>query len=195
MAQNTIQSHILKPLVNGGGSQDLSEETVFSILQNRRRRYALHFLKQENGPVQIGDLTERVAAWEYDTTISEISPQERKRVYVSMVQTHLPRMEDEGILTFDLDRKEVELTQAAEDMDIYLQIVPENEISWPEFHIGITVLNLAILSIGWFEISPLDRVPDIWWIASIIGIFAIAGVAHFLYDRNIRLGNEGGPPR
>ena len=46
--------------------EDLSKGEIFDVLQNERRRYTLQYLRENEGPVQLGDLASHVAAQEYD---------------------------------------------------------------------------------------------------------------------------------
>ncbi len=82
----------------------LSKGEIFEVLRNQRRRYVLHFLKQDGRPVELGDLAQQIAAWEYETTLEGVTPAQRKRVYTTLQQTHLPKMDEAGILVFDSDQ-------------------------------------------------------------------------------------------
>jgi hypothetical protein len=175
-----------------GGDRALPQETVFDILRNRRRRYALHHLKQRETPVSIGELAEQVAAWEYDTTPEEISSQQRQRVYVSLVQSHLPMMEDEGVIAVDDDT--VTLTEGAAALDVYLEVVPENDIAWAQYYLGITGLNAALLLVALADVPLLAGAPDGLWAVTVALLFLVAAAIHHWYHRQTRLGVEGPPP-
>jgi hypothetical protein len=177
---------------SAGGDRALPQETVFDILRNRRRRYALHHLKQRETPVSIGELAEQVAAWEYDTTPEEISSQQRQRVYVSLVQSHLPMMEDEGVIAVDDDT--VTLTEGAAALDVYLEVVPENDIAWAQYYLGITGLNAALLLVALADVPLLAGAPDGLWAVTVALLFLVAAAIHHWYHRQTRLGVEGPPP-
>src|SRR6056297_3161656 len=40
--------------------EKLSRDLVFDVLKNRRRRYALHYLRRADGSVQLSELAEQV---------------------------------------------------------------------------------------------------------------------------------------
>lgn len=175
------------------GGNGLARDTVFDVLQNRRRRYALHYLKQENGPVSLGGLAEQVAAWETDTTLGELSSQARQRVYVSLLQAHLPAMEKAGVVRFDDAERTVELSEAARTVDIYLEVVPADDIAWAEYYLGVTAVNAVLLLIAWQDVYPFAVLPDAAWGLFVAGLFVLATLVHHRYHRRTRLGTEGPP--
>ena len=77
-----------------------TEQEVFDILSNRRRRYALYALLNDD-TTTIGSLAERIAAWENDCPVDEVTSTERKRVYTALQQSHLPKLERTGLISFD----------------------------------------------------------------------------------------------
>lgn len=81
------------------GDPELSKGEIFEILQNERRRYVLQYFRQYEGPVSLGELANHVAAWEYRTSLEDVTSEQRKRVYTTLQQTHLGRMEDAGIIS------------------------------------------------------------------------------------------------
>ena len=50
-------------------SSTLSQDTAFDLLSNARRRLALQYLQEANGPVSIGELATNVAAMENDIPV------------------------------------------------------------------------------------------------------------------------------
>lgn len=175
-------------------SDKLSRETVFEVLENRRRRYALHYLKQEDGEVDLGPLAERVAAWETDTPLEELQRDARQRVYVSLLQVHLPAMQQAGLVEFDDEARVVQLTDAARTVDIYLEVIPADDIHWAEYYLGVTAVNAVVLVAVWMDLYPFSILPDAAWGLFVAGLFVLATLVHHYYHRRLRLGTEG-PPR
>lgn len=56
-------------------------------------------------------MSEQIAAWENNEAIEEVTADERRRVYVSLHQTHLPRMDEAGVLQYENSRDTIELTE------------------------------------------------------------------------------------
>ena len=170
----------------------LPRESVFDILRNRRRRYVLHYLKQRDGPVSTGEIAEQVAAWEYDTTPEKITSKQRQRVYVSLVQTHLPMMASEDVIIDDDGT--VALTDEAAALEVYLEVVPENDIAWAQYYLGVTGLNAGFLLVGLTDLPLVAAAPDALWAFMIALMFLLAAAVHHWYHRQTRLGVEGPPP-
>jgi hypothetical protein len=172
----------------------LSGDDIYDQLANRRRRYALHYLKQVGEPVAVRDLAEQVAAWENETTVDELGSQERKRVYIALYQSHLPTMDEEGVVAYDDEAGTVELTGSIADTDIYMEVVPEKDIPWDLYYLGLSAANGALLALAWFEVRPFTAVPDLGWALVVLVSFAASAFVQSFYRRRMRLGDEGPPP-
>ena len=175
-----------------GGS--LSKGEIFEVLRNQRRRYVLQYLKQDDRPVELGDLAQQVAAWEYETTLDEVTPEQRKRVYTTLQQTHLPKMDQAGILTFDSDSGVVEVTDRTRDVVIYLEIVPGYEFAWRELYLSLGAISCALVAALWGNVYPLTTLSDLSWATIIAVTFTVTAAAHIYHERNMRLGHGEQPP-
>jgi hypothetical protein len=164
---------------------------VFDLLSNHRRRYVIHFCKQRETPVEIGEIAEQVAAWENDKTVEEIDHAERKRVYTSLQQTHLPTLADSEMIRYE--NGTVELTDRATELDVYLDVVPSGSIPWAEYYLGLSVIGLGVLAGVAAEVLPTDPIPAVGWGALVVVLFLVSAAVHFNENRQLRLG-EGGPP-
>ena len=79
----------------------LPESTIYEILSNGRRRETIQHLTERSSVETIGlhELSEAVA-----TAESGVSPPPRalrESVYGSLHQTHLPKLEELGVVTYD----------------------------------------------------------------------------------------------
>lgn len=173
---------------------DLSRDDAFEMLSNRRRRYTLHYLQDEQTDVTLSDLAEQVAAWENNSTVQEISASERKTVYTSLQQFHLPKMDETGVVDFDSRAGEVTLTDAAAELDIYLEVVDRYDIPWSSYYLGFTLFGTALVSLSWLELGPFAAVPFVGWTVFLLGVFLVSSVSHFLLSRRMRLGVDEQPP-
>lgn len=172
---------------------ELSEEEVFEVLSNRRRRYALHYLV-EAGESELGDLAEQVAAWENDKSVAELSTDERKRVYSALQQSHLPKMNDAGVVNFDKNRGTVDPTEAVEGLDIYMDVVRGDEIPWSEYYVGLSAVGVALVVALWMGAFPLTLLPDVAWAAFLTTMFGVSAVIHYYHARKMKLGAGDSPP-
>jgi hypothetical protein len=157
---------------------DLSKDEVFSTLSNARRRYVLEYLQRTGGRTQMRDLTEAVAAHENGCTREELNYRQRKRVYTSLHQTHLPKMHDLGIVVHDPNRGTIAVTEAAAEFDLFLEVVPEGEIRWSELYLGLAGVGTALVVVAFFDLFPFSLVPDLGYAAAVVVAFALTAVAH-----------------
>lgn len=96
-------------------------DEIFGVLGNQRRRYALTYLNMTEGTLTVGELAERIAAWECEKEIAQLNSQERKRVYVSLYQCHLPKMAENSAISYDRDRGTVEPGERFDSFTHYLR--------------------------------------------------------------------------
>lgn len=80
-------------------SETLTEDELFELLSNRRRRYILHELMRADCRLDIGSLSQEIAACEDEVDLQEVSSSDRKRVYTALHQSHLPKMDKAGSST------------------------------------------------------------------------------------------------
>jgi len=168
-------------------------DEMFHLLRNQRRRFAIHHLKYSSGPIDIGDLATQVAAWENDIPVEEVTSKQRRRVYNSLQQTHIPSLDESDLI--EEERGEVCLTDEAEKLDIYLELVPEKDIPWSEYYLGLGAVGLAVLAVAWLNVGPFGQLPDI-----AVGVFLavsliVSSVVHYCFDPHKQLlGGEEKPP-
>lgn len=175
-----------------GGAPDQDE--LFEVLSNRRRRFTIHALEQRDEPSDLGDLAERVAAWEYDVDVDEVGHAERKRVYTALQQSHLPKMEEAGVVEFDKREGVVAPTPALEDADVYLEVVQGNEIPWSEYYLGLSAVSAALLAAVWVHAWPFALLPDVAWGVAVVAAFTISAAVHQYYAEELRVGGGDDPP-
>lgn len=76
----------------------LPPSDVYHVLRNERRRTVLRHLAEQDDSVEVGDLAEHVAAVEVGCPPGEVPADARRRVYISLHQTHLGTLADYGVL-------------------------------------------------------------------------------------------------
>lgn len=120
---------------------DIDTKRIHDVLRNDRRRLTLQYLKQRLEPVEVRELSERIAEREADE-----SPPPRKlrrSVYNALNQTHLPKLDDFGFVDFDRDRKMVSLRETAREVDIYMDVITPLGITWDTYYRSLAVLGLT----------------------------------------------------
>ncbi len=172
---------------------DLSKDEIFEILRNKRRRYLLHYLQTYDAPVEIGDLAMRIAAWEYDEPVDAVTADERKRVYTTLQQTHLPKMAEASIVEYDPDRGLVDRTEHTDELTVYLEIVDRNELPWREYYLALGAVTLGLTAALWAGVPGLTAVPDLAWLALTGVVLTLSAVVHVSIERGRRLGGDDLP--
>lgn len=169
----------------------ISQDEVFTLLSNRRRRYTLHACKHQTGPVELGPLAKQIAAWEHDKALKEVTSSERQRVYTALQQRHLPAMDDAGVIEFD--RSLITLTDSARELDVYMDVVPRNTIPWAEYYFGVSVISVTLLAAAWAGVYP-PIVSELVWGVLIAMIFLLSSIVHVWSNKSMRLGTAEKPP-
>lgn len=145
----------------------LSETTIHSILQNERRRYVLEYLREHEQQTCLRDVVE----WITDIEADESSPSTnvRNSVYVSLHQTHLPTLDEAGIIDYDESRKTITLQEQARDLVVYMEVMTNYGITWAAYYLGLAVLVLLLV------VAAAIGVPGFTWLGP--GTWAIGGLA------------------
>ena len=181
-----------------GSPEPLPRDKIFHILQTQRRRDALRFLKDTEGPVEMRDLAEQVAAWENDTTVQALTSDERQRVYIALYQSHLPKLESEGVIRYNKSRGIVERGPLADQFDPYLDTPSESEyeietetevggadsntrtIPWLTYYRRATAIGILLMMAAWAGIPPISAVPDLIWGGLLVATFTALSLAQIL---------------
>ncbi|AHL23106.1 MULTISPECIES: hypothetical protein [Thermococcus] len=103
------------------------------ILGNSRRMLMIEYLQKSDGRAELRDMVEYIAENEGNT-----DRKHRKSVYVSLVQTHIPKLEREGVITFK--HGVITLVKVPDDVTVYMETVKKNDISWSSFYIGLSLM-------------------------------------------------------
>lgn len=179
---------------NDADDGKLSRDEVFEVLSNRRRRFTLHYLQQNGDGAELGDVADQVAAWENGKSVREVASDERKTVYTSLQQFHLDKMEEKGVVEFDQRAGRIGLTEEADRLDIYLEVVEQYDIPWSYYYLGITVLGAILVTLSWANVPPFGGIPYSGWIVFLLGTLIVSAVSHLCLSRKMHLGHGDVPP-
>ena len=77
--------------------------TVCELISNARRRAVIKRLStlDEEEATTLGELARRIAGKEYDIPPEQVSQNQRKSVYISLRQNHLPKLAETEIVVWD----------------------------------------------------------------------------------------------
>lgn len=161
----------------------LSQDMVFDLLSNSRRRFVLHYLERADGPVRLSELAAEIAAIENETPVEELSSQQRKRTYVSLYQTHIPKLQDAGAVSYDAETGMVELASGANEIGEYFH-QQGTDAPWQYYY-----LLLAGIGLGLYVLAGIVGVSTgIQFLlgAVVLGAFGIIAAVHYLTLRRSR---------
>ena len=173
-------------------AEQLSQDEVFEVLKSPRRRYALYYLRQQGGESELSDLTEQVAAWENETTPAALTTEQRKRVYISLYQTHLPKLDEANVVEYDRDEGVVRLSDRASDLDLYLGDVSREEFPWDRYYLALVGASSILVAAVWLGVPPFGLIPGLVLATLILAVFGVSAVVHYFSYRNG--GKVGTPP-
>lgn len=153
----------------------LSKSDIFGLLQNDRRRHVLEILQNGNGQ-SLRAISEKIATIESDNENDKAKSSVRKSIYVSLLQTHIPKMEKMGIITHNREKDIIELTSRAQDLNMYLETVKKGDIPWSHFYMGLGIFALA--GNAAVEINAINWISGSQW-AFFVGILLLlSSIAH-----------------
>lgn len=101
-------------------TSQLSADTIFEALSNSRRREIIKCLWNREVAIPTSELVDEVAAAENDVDVQSLEYEQRKRVYTSLHQSHLPKLVENGFV--EQERDEVALTETADRLKAHIEL-------------------------------------------------------------------------
>jgi len=153
------------------GEQEASigETDIHDVLRNDRRRMVLEQLGEADAPVSTRELSEAIAARESG---SDPPPRDvRRSVYISLQQTHLPKLDGLDIVDYDDAAREVRPGDNAAEVGVYMEVVPRYGLSFAEFHAGLGALGALLVVAAAVGVPALSAVSPVAW--AVVGFVAI----------------------
>ncbi len=163
---------------------ELSRDQVFELLKSLRRRYAVHYLRRENCTVDLADVTDHVAAWEYNTTPADLLNEQRKRVYISLYQTHIPALANAGVIDYNPETREIQPTNRIQIFDDYLNVFTRPIRPWNRYYCGLALGSVLLFTGIWIQFYP---VAILSWFVALLGVLTAYGIlaaTHYWYAQN-----------
>jgi Flp pilus assembly protein TadB len=163
--------------------QSLSQDMVFDLLSNSRRRFVLHYLKQADGPVRLSELAAEIAAIENEVAVDELTSQQRKRTYVSLYQTHIPKLQDAGAVSYDAETGMVELAEGAGEIGEYFQQQRSSQ-QWQYYYLLLAGVGFTLYVVAGL-IGVSTGVQFLLGVAVLVA-FGVVAAAHYVSMRRER---------
>lgn len=156
---------------------ELSSDEMFGILSNRRRRLVLYYLKDRGGDAELGTLATQIAAWETEQPVSNVSGTERKRVYTSLQQVHLPKIDAADIVEFDKRAGTVSATSSLAGIEFDPRPSQTTD-QWHQYYLALAGLNAAPIGLLLLDIWPAGTFPLLAWMATGGAALLVLSVVH-----------------
>ena len=128
----------------GTDRSDLQEVDIHDVLSNERRQLTLDILAANENSLTIRELSELVA--ERETGEQPPPRNKRQSAYVSLQQTHLPKLDKLGIIDYDTTSKRASLTDRADRVVGYMDDGSENTRSLIVLVTALVALSLLVVS-------------------------------------------------
>lgn len=141
------------------------KDVLFEILSSARRRRLLYHLHRRGGEADLRELARDVAADETGTPVGE---DVEKRLYISLYQTHVPKLEEAGLVVYDADERRVSLT---ERIDALREVMDGDRSNrrWIRPYALLAAFGVILASLSMLSLAPVDAS----WIAAIIATLLV----------------------
>lgn len=161
--------------------QGLPKGNIFDILRNQRRQYILRYLDEHDEVVELRDLAEALANWENEDDAST-TQRARKRAYVSLYQTHLPKLDRAGVVEYNQSRATVEAGPNYRSLMSYLYHTHDSTLLWYRLYVGGAIASVSVLGLAQLTAFPFVAVSDTMWF-----VFVLVMVGSILLAQSIRI--------
>lgn len=162
----------------------LTRDEVFDVLSSTRRRHVVHALAANGGEMSVGALSRQLARWENDLPADrDVTAKQRKRVYTALRQSHLPKLDEVGVVDYDPDRGTVAFTRRADFLRPYLR--EPTRRPWPRYYAGVAAGGLLLT--GALAVGVLPEPVTGTLVAALVSVaLAAVSVAHHVVARSDR---------
>jgi len=148
-------------------------DTAFEVLSNSRRRFIIATLRQRETPVSITTLANAIGAHEAGVSPDDLSSAEQKRVYISLYQSHVPKLESAGFVVFDSDTGTVSGTGATEEIDRYLD-TNQPVVQWGRLTGMLSVGSLTLVAGSVYEVPLLTELsPTELFVGVVLALLSV----------------------
>lgn len=159
---------------------ELSQAELFDVFSNARRRMAVRYLTGRKGTCDLTPVVEQVAAWENGVQPDDVTRAQRRRVYISLYQTHLPMLADHGIIEWNPEDHRIELRQDSRRFEPYLKTHPDDDTRHRPY-VALSVGAVVGLGVSLLSVGPAGAIgAPIAAVVICLCFLAVAGVHYLL---------------
>ena len=117
---------------------------LFSILSAERRRMVVKYINRQGKIVELSKLSRAIAAEENSCNPEEVTSDQMNNVRISMMQTHLEKMDEFGVVAYDPRTKKTGPTELTSKVAEYIK---DGEVLLAEIDSSHSIFP----SVGWFR--------------------------------------------
>lgn len=117
--RDALSSFVRNSIETEFAAEQHSTNTIFALLSNPGRRYVLTYVLQADGFVTISELVDYVTT---RTTATMTDDEFRRNVTTELSQTHLPKLEEEGFVRYNMERQLILPTEKTPMVEPYLRL-------------------------------------------------------------------------
>lgn len=142
-------------------------DATFGLVCNSRRRRFLRELRRAGEERELHEIARRIAAAEQGLESSDTDPPNYRSVYVSLYQTHVPKLADHGVISYDPDSKTVSLVACPTTRRMFELVDGEAEQTWTRYYTVEVLLGVGLLAV-----VALAGETDVAWrlVAGVVGV-------------------------
>lgn len=159
---------------------ELSPDAVFELLSNPRRRFIIAFLRQADEPVDIKEFVRQIAALENGVPLDELTDSQEKRIHVSLYQTHIPKLEDAGVLEYDPDWGLVTPGDAIRDVERYVPKHDVQRVPWKRVYATVALAAFGVYAVSFLNVGALAHLTTATSSFLVVAGFVTVVMAQFL---------------
>lgn len=164
-------------------NHDLSEKEIFDVLSSDRRRFVLSYLQDGDWTATLNELARELGSREYGTGPDELTDTQRRRLYVSLYQTHVPKMADYEIVTYDSDSGVVSSTDRVREVNRYRGPGTANGPPWTLVYLGLSAVWLVLIAASILGVGFLGAIDRGALALAAVLTFALLALLHRLLQR------------
>lgn len=97
-------------------------DDVFGLLGIEQRRYALYYLEQRGGPVQIAELAMKVQEWEAGISSPESVDDIDEEVAIQLQHRDIPKLREAEYIEYDPETMEIEISGMPSEVKVLLSV-------------------------------------------------------------------------
>lgn len=164
----------------------LTKYEIHDVLRNERRTRVLEHLQEKRETVPLRELSEQLAVLETGETPPPRNI--RESVYNSLHQTHLPKLDAMEIVKYERNRKLVALADGSRQVNLYMETVPANDVTWATYYQTVGIVALTITTLSSMGILAFATLSVTVWSALFIGLFVLSVLYQRWKHEGINLG-------